>query len=155
MADPFFDRPQAVQPPQPPAPASGPSPLIGLAMLVMAGLLALVVVRGIPPTPNPGPGPAPVAGDYAEAAEVAGKLEDRLYADVFDQLADETEAGKYKTVQAWHEASKQRLYDARIKAHEPVHQALNEIFPKGTIDEPAASAASQREIAKGFRRSGK
>lgn len=159
MADPFFDRPAATPDPRPVAATSGPSPLLGLAMLVMAGLLAFVIVSGGIPTPGPGPGPdpnpRPDVGDLSETAAIAGKLEDRLYADVFNQLADETEAGNFKTAEAWHAAAKQRLYDARFKAHEPVHTALNELLPSGNTGDAAAFAAAQREIAKGFQRSGK
>lgn len=144
--------------PEPAPQPSGPSPLLGLLMLVVAGVLALVIVFGVP-SPGPGPGPNPnpdvVIGEEAEKAEIAGKVGNLLKADVMDQLADETEAGKFETVAAWQAEAEKRNADARLKSHSPLYQTLNDFFPDGKVTDHAKFAELQREFAKGFRRSGK
>lgn len=136
----------------------------GCLLVIVAGALLFAVTlvwlwfpktSGYQPSPSPAPAPV-VIGDYAKTAEIAGKVEDRLYADVFEQLADDVESGRIKTGAQWQKVAKERFYDARFKAQEQVHRALDEILPTtGEIKDPRGSAKALREIASGYRRSGK
>lgn len=156
MSNPFFPPRRA---PQPQSTAQAPQNTGGgsLSLILVIGAVAalwFVLTRTAPPGPGPSPNPRPVIGKYAEIAWEAGRLEDRLYADVFDSLADRTERKEITTADQWQKIAQKELHAARLEAQHAMHDALNEIFPTNAIEDSAKASAAQRSIADGFRRSG-
>lgn len=134
------------------------SPLVGFAILVVAGVIALWLLGGSSqpynPEPRPSPRPDVLASDFERLAETAGKVEDRLYAKGSREIGEGILSGKYETTADWHRAADKMMHDARVRAFHDLHKALDSRFGSGEASRED-EAQAWIEMAEGFERSGR